>query len=212
MPPPRSYTPLLAFKFETVPLHSLFTNKDHASFPLLYHDEKGKQEKTMTTIGFIIDGKETASASGKTFDRKDPVTGKVATTAPAANLADVDAVAKSAAKAFESWSETGPNERRSLLNKAADLMESRADEFTRLMLEETGATAPWSGFNVHLGAGVLREAAALTTDYRRDHPFGQTRHRFHGRAPAGWRGAWHGAMECADHSRRARYCGSTCLR
>ncbi len=43
MPPPRSYTPLLAFKFETVPLHSLFTNKDHASFPLLYHDEKGKQ-------------------------------------------------------------------------------------------------------------------------------------------------------------------------
>ena len=117
----------------------------------------------MTTIGFIIDGKETASASGKTFDRKDPVTGKVATTAPAATLADVDAVAKSAAKAFENWSETGPNQRRSLLNKAADLMESRADEFTRLMLEETGATAPWSGFNVHLGAGVLREAAALTT-------------------------------------------------
>lgn len=117
----------------------------------------------MTTIGFIIDGKETPSASGKTFDRKDPVTGKVATTAPAASLADVDAVAKSAAKAFESWSETGPGERRALLNKAADLMESRADEFIRLMLEETGATAPWSGFNVHLGAGVLREAAALTT-------------------------------------------------
>ncbi|MEL4374394.1 aldehyde dehydrogenase [Brucella cytisi] len=117
----------------------------------------------MTTIGFIIDGKETESASGKTFYRKDPVTGKVTTTAPAANLADVDAVAKSAAKAFENWSETGPNERRSLLNKAADLMESRVDDFTRLMLEETGATGPWSGFNVHLGAGVLREAAALTT-------------------------------------------------
>ncbi len=163
MPPRRSYTPLLAFKFETAPLHSLFTNKEHASFQLLYHDMKGKQEKTMTTIGFIIDGKETPSASGKTFDRKDPVTGKVATTAPAASLADVDAVAKSAAKAFESWSETGPGERRALLNKAADLMESRADEFIRLMLEETGATAPWSGFNVHLGAGVLREAAALTT-------------------------------------------------
>jgi len=43
MPPRRSYTPLLAFKFETVPLHSLFTNKDHASSRLLYHDMKGKQ-------------------------------------------------------------------------------------------------------------------------------------------------------------------------
>ena len=52
----------------------------------------------MTTIGFITDGKETPSASGKTFDRKDPVTGKVATTAPAASLADVDAVTLSMAR------------------------------------------------------------------------------------------------------------------
>ncbi len=117
----------------------------------------------MSAIGFIIDGKETGGSSGKTFERVDPVTGKVATVAPAANIADVDMVAKAAAKAFESWAETGPNERRALLNKAADLMDSRVDEFARLMLEETGATAPWADFNVHLGASILREAAALTT-------------------------------------------------
>jgi len=31
------------------------------------------------------------------------------------------------------------------------------------MAAEIGATAPWSGFNVHLAAGMMREAAALTT-------------------------------------------------
>ncbi|SHG53243.1 Acyl-CoA reductase [Kaistia soli DSM 19436] len=114
-------------------------------------------------IGFIIDGEAADAASGATFDRKDPVTGAVATSAAAAGLADVDAVVASAAKAFESWSETGPSERRALLMKAADLLESRAADFVKLMLEETGATAPWAGFNVHLAAGHLREAAALTT-------------------------------------------------
>src|SRR5690606_1416130 len=49
------------------------------------------------------------------------------------------------------------------LLKAADLLEARADEFTRLMMSETGATAPWAGCNVMLAAGILREAAALTT-------------------------------------------------
>ncbi|MCX5496059.1 aldehyde dehydrogenase [Kaistia dalseonensis] len=114
-------------------------------------------------IGFIIDGEAADAASGATFDRKDPVTGAVATSAAAASLADVGTVVASAAKAFESWSETGPGERRALLLKAADLLESRAADFIRLMLEETGATTPWAGFNVHLGAGILREAAALTT-------------------------------------------------
>ncbi len=42
-------------------------------------------------------------------------------------------------------------------------MESHTDDFIKLMLEETGATAPWAGFNVYLAASLLREAAALTT-------------------------------------------------
>jgi vanillin dehydrogenase len=75
----------------------------------------------------------------------------------------VNKVAAAAARAFESWSETGPNARRALLLKAADLMEGRANDFSKLMLEETGATAPWAAVNVRLAAGMLREAAALTT-------------------------------------------------
>ncbi|MDQ0473918.1 aldehyde dehydrogenase [Labrys wisconsinensis] len=115
------------------------------------------------TFDFIIDGAASGAEGGATFERLDPVTGAVATRAAAATLADVERVVASASKAFETWSETGPGERRMLLLKAADLIESRTPDFTRLMLEETGATAPWAGFNVHLAAGMLREAASLTT-------------------------------------------------
>jgi vanillin dehydrogenase len=114
-------------------------------------------------IAFIVDGNAVEAAGGATFERKDPMTGKVASVTAAATVDDVNKVVASAAHAFESWSETGPGLRRSLLLKAADLMESRTDQFIKLMLEETGATAPWAGFNVHLAAGILREAAALTT-------------------------------------------------
>jgi acyl-CoA reductase-like NAD-dependent aldehyde dehydrogenase len=119
-------------------------------------------------IGFIIDGAAEAAAEGRTFERRDPVTGALATRAAAAGLADVAKVVAAATAAFPSWSETGPGLRRALLLKAADLLEGRVADFTRTMLEETGATAPWAGFNVHLGAGILREAAALTTQITGD--------------------------------------------
>lgn len=114
-------------------------------------------------IGFIIDGAEAGAVGGGTFERRDPVTGAVATRAAAATVEDVARVCAAAAGAFESWSRTGPGERRALLLKAADLMEARTPDFIALMTAETGATAPWAGFNVHLAAGMLREAAALTT-------------------------------------------------
>jgi acyl-CoA reductase-like NAD-dependent aldehyde dehydrogenase len=117
----------------------------------------------MNKIALIVDGEASAATGGATFERRDPMTGEIATTTAAATVDDVERIVSAAAKAFESWSETGPGARRALLLKAADVMESRAADFTKLMLEETGATAPWAGFNVHLAAGILREAAALTT-------------------------------------------------
>jgi hypothetical protein len=60
-------------------------------------------------IGLIVDGGAVAAEGGGTFERKDPMTGKVATRAPAATLADVEKVVAAAAKAFETWSETGPS-------------------------------------------------------------------------------------------------------
>ncbi len=114
-------------------------------------------------INLLINGEETPAVSGKTTDRKDPVTGEIATTAAAASTKDVDLAVAAAAKAFETWSETGPNARRALLLKAADLLEARTKDFIETMLQETGSTGPWAGFNVYLAAKMLREAGALTT-------------------------------------------------
>jgi acyl-CoA reductase-like NAD-dependent aldehyde dehydrogenase len=73
-----------------------------------------------------------------------------------------------AAAAFQTWSALGPNARRKLLNAAADGIEARADQFVQLMAEELRASEPWARFNVTLGAGMLREAAALTTQITGD--------------------------------------------
>ncbi|BCH56158.1 aldehyde dehydrogenase [Agrobacterium vitis] len=117
----------------------------------------------MHEIQQIIGGKKVGALSGKTFDRIDPFNGEVASRAPASGLDDVKAAIAAAQAAFPGWSRTGPGERRALLLKAADIMASKAADFTALMITETGATGPWAGFNTMLAAGVLREAASMTS-------------------------------------------------
>lgn len=114
-------------------------------------------------VELLIDGKEQVAEGSRYFDRLDPVTGAVATQAAAASVADARLAVDSAAKAFDSWSKTGPAERRALLMKAADIMDAKAGEFVAAMVSETGATALWAGFNVKLAAGMIREAASLVS-------------------------------------------------
>jgi NAD-dependent aldehyde dehydrogenases len=114
-------------------------------------------------IGLLIGGADVKARDGRSYERRDPVTGEVATRAPAGGPDDSRAAADAAAAAFPDWAATGPSARRALLLKAADTMEARRDDFVRAMTAETGATAPWAAFNVHLAANMLREAAAMTT-------------------------------------------------
>jgi acyl-CoA reductase-like NAD-dependent aldehyde dehydrogenase len=104
-----------------------------------------------------------AAAGNAVFERRNPLTGEVASRAPAASVADAQAATCAAAAAFSLWSSTGPGERRAALSKAAALLEHRVGDFITAMAEETGATEGWARFNVHLAANMLREAAALTT-------------------------------------------------
>ena len=117
----------------------------------------------MHSISLLINGKAVVAANGATFTRQNPLDGSVATTAPAATVADAIAAADAAGQAFTAWAAMGPGERRGLLLKAAQALEAKAQAFTEAMAQETGASAIWAGFNVHLAAGMLQEAAALTT-------------------------------------------------
>ena len=122
----------------------------------------------MTTLGLLIGGQAKAASGEGTFERRNPFTGEVATTAAAASVEDAKAAADAAGRAFATWSQTGPGERRGKLLKAAELMEARQAEFIERMVNETGATPGWAGFNVMVAAGMLREAASLTTQIQGD--------------------------------------------
>src|SRR5271170_1157740 len=81
-------------------------------------------ESSMEEVKLLIAGRDTSAAKSATFDRLNPISGEVATRASAATAADARAAADAAAAAFPKWAALGPNARRGLLNKAADLLEA----------------------------------------------------------------------------------------
>jgi benzaldehyde dehydrogenase (NAD) len=117
----------------------------------------------MSDLSMLINGLKVGAEHGASFERRNPLDGSIATRAPAASPADAVMAVEAAAEAFKTWSETGPSARRALLLKAADALEAKTPQFIEAVAAETGATGMWAGFNVHLAAGMLREAAALTT-------------------------------------------------
>jgi acyl-CoA reductase-like NAD-dependent aldehyde dehydrogenase len=119
--------------------------------------------KTMFVAKLMINDEAMDASDASTFERIDPLTGDVATIAPAGSVTDMAKAANAAAAAFPDWSETGPGERRRLLNAAADILTARTPDFIAAMTGETGATAQWAAINCDLGADILREAAAMTT-------------------------------------------------
>ena len=97
------------------------------------------------------------------FQRINPLTQEPASKALAMTPSEARAIADRAADAFAGWSTLGPNARRALLVSAAAALEARKDDFVRAMMTEIGATAGWAMFNLMLAAGMIREAASLTT-------------------------------------------------
>jgi benzaldehyde dehydrogenase (NAD) len=97
------------------------------------------------------------------FTRLNPMTGAVASSAKAMKAGDIPAIAAKAQEGFAVWSKMGPNARRAVLMKAADALVAKKDDFVAAMMGEIGATAGWAMFNLMLAAGMVREAAAITT-------------------------------------------------
>jgi len=116
----------------------------------------------MAHITQLIIGESNGSGTA-TFDRLNPMTGEIATTAAAASVADAHAAAEAAEAALPGWSALGPNARRAMLTKAAAALDARVDDFIDAMMGEIGATEGWARFNLALASGMIREAAALTT-------------------------------------------------
>ena len=111
----------------------------------------------------MIDNRDVQAPGGATFERHNPMDGTVATRAAAGTVTDANAAVEAARAAWPAWAALGPTARRALLLKAGDALAARRGEFVATMAQETGSAGAWAGFNVQLAAGMLREAAALTT-------------------------------------------------
>ena len=92
-----------------------------------------------TAYQLLIAG-EWVDAGDGTYPIVNPATEEVVGHAPNASAADAEAAAAAAAEAFPAWSRTSPDERAALLNRAAELLDERAESLVPLVQAETGAT------------------------------------------------------------------------
>ncbi|KAM4058569.1 aldehyde dehydrogenase family protein [Hirsutella rhossiliensis] len=109
------------------------------------------------TVPLFINGQE--HHPPKTFDVVSPATGKTAHRCSAASVDDAAAAVDAAAGAFTSWKRTTPSRRRDILLGAADIINSRREELTRCLMEETGAARSWADFNIDHATEMLKDTA-----------------------------------------------------
>ena len=86
----------------------------------------------------VIDGERVAAADGRTYDVLDPSTGQVYASAPLSGAEDVERAYRAASRAFDSWRDTTPWERSTMLLKLAAAIESRAEEIVDVESRDTG--------------------------------------------------------------------------
>ncbi|MDE4134973.1 aldehyde dehydrogenase [Phaeobacter sp. QD34_3] len=120
----------------------------------------------MDTLKLFINGEHVDAENGRAFERHNPVTGALATTAAAASTEDAMRAADAAAAAFPEWSAMAPGVRRRMLLDAAEALKARGDAIVDAMKAEIGATEAWARFNIMLASEMLVEAAGLTTQIK----------------------------------------------
>ncbi|MFF4806304.1 aldehyde dehydrogenase [Streptomyces sp. NPDC001351] len=112
------------------------------------------------TCDLFIDGRRVAAEAERYIDTTEALTGKPIARVAAASAADARRAVDAAAAALPAWSGLPPARRREVLERAAALLEARADDISAVMGTEMGATRPWCMFNAHVAKGMLAEAAA----------------------------------------------------
>jgi acyl-CoA reductase-like NAD-dependent aldehyde dehydrogenase len=102
----------------------------------------------------LIDGKLVEGAA--TLDVIDPATGQVFEQCARADVAQLNAAVAAAKRAFPAWSARPHAERRAALEKLADAMEARQEEFCTLLTLEQGKPTPQAQFEIGGSVAALR--------------------------------------------------------
>jgi aminomuconate-semialdehyde/2-hydroxymuconate-6-semialdehyde dehydrogenase len=122
----------------------------------------------------FIAGEFTDSASGKTFESKDPATGQTIAQVSEGGQEEVNRAATAAREAFASWSRTSVSERSRILHFIGDEILKRKEEIALLESIDSGkpisealaGDIPRGAYNFHFFADYLKflESEAYLTD------------------------------------------------
>jgi acyl-CoA reductase-like NAD-dependent aldehyde dehydrogenase len=93
------------------------------------------------------------------FEVHAPATGELNGYCAGVSVEEAKRAVDNAQAAFPAWKKTKYNERRDILLKAADIMESRKEEFIQYQREETGAGRPFTEVTFGLGVEFIRDFA-----------------------------------------------------
>lgn len=110
-----------------------------------------------TPIPLLIDNQSVVTDNQ--FEVQNPGTGQVADLCVGATVDDATRAVESAKAAFAAWSKTMPYDRRDILLRAADIMQSRKEELIAYQMEETGAGRLFSEKTFDLGVSFVRDTA-----------------------------------------------------
>ncbi|QLL06606.1 aldehyde dehydrogenase family protein [Mycobacterium vicinigordonae] len=95
-------------------------------------------DRTVPNVALNLAGGRRAEGSGGVHEHVNPATGLVDATIPLAGPAEVDESVRAAYEAFDDWRRTKPAERRTILNRFADLIDAHATEFARRGVLDNG--------------------------------------------------------------------------
>ncbi|MFZ7942564.1 gamma-aminobutyraldehyde dehydrogenase [Neobacillus sp. 19] len=109
-----------------------------------------------TQYKVFVNGEVTESITGKYANIVNPATGQVIAEMALCTEADVNLAVEAAEKAFQTWRETTPAERSSVLLKLADVVERNADRFALLESQNVGKPLEYAKGDVKLFVDNIR--------------------------------------------------------
>ena len=102
----------------------------------------------MNEYQLYVNGGYRAAKSGKTDESINPATGEVYAKVHLADTKDAAEVLDIAWEAWQEWRHVSPSVRERVFLKAADILESRADEMRDVLIDESGSTMLKAGYEV----------------------------------------------------------------
>lgn len=130
---------------------------------------KPAKDSAVSQENLWIAGKRVPSASGMTFETKNPATGETIARVAEGGAEDVGRAVQAAERARESWSKVGSRERARLLFRFSNVVRDHIEDLARLETADTGKPIRDSRDEANVVADCLEYYAGAVSKY-----FGET--------------------------------------